>query len=133
MHMQELKLMLNATQWTAKQLSGVFSVSFFWPASTACNQHNLSVVLKRRKNSNNGSGTKPRESPSPNAEEGTTLAAHPSTAVPVNTPPPPPSDAHPEDPAVSNLSSTEDDSSGSDSIINTPPPPSSQVLRISDT
>ena len=72
-----------------KQLSGEFSVSFFWPASTAGNLLNHSVVLKRRKKSNNSSGTKPRGSP--NAEEGTTLAAHPPTAVPVNTPSPPPS------------------------------------------
>ena len=107
MHMKELKLMLNAAQWTAKQLSGVFSVSFFWPASTTGNLLNPSVVLKCSKRINNGSGTKPRESP--NAEEGTTLAAHPSTAVSVNTPHPPPSDSHHVDPVVSNLSSTEDD------------------------
>ena len=127
MHMQELKLMLNEAQWTAKQSSGGFSVGFFWPASTATagKLPYHSVVLKRnkrsrrKKKSNNGPGSKPRESP--NAEEGSTLdlAAHSSSAVPANTPPPPPappSDAHPVDPVVSDLSSTENDSSGSDSF-----------------
>ena len=69
-----------------------------------------------KKKSSNGPGSKPRESP--NAEEGTTLAANSSSAVPANTPPPPapPSDAHPVDRVVSDLSFTEDDSSGSDSF-----------------
>ena len=48
-----------------------------------------SVLLKskkrsrRKKKSNNGPGSKPRQSP--NAEEGTTLAANSSSAVPANT------------------------------------------------
>ena len=63
-HMQELKLMLITAQWMAKQLSGGFSVSFFWPASTAGNLPNHSVVLKRRKRVIT-------------ALEGTTLAAQP--------------------------------------------------------
>ena len=67
-------------------------------------------MQKRRRKKKNGPGTKLRER-RPNAEEGTTLAANPYTAVPVNTLPPPPSDAHPVDPVGSDLSSTDHDSS----------------------
>ena len=77
---------------------------FFWPASTAGNLPYHSVVLKCKK---------------PNAEEGTTLAANSSSAVPANTPPPPaPPMPHlmltlSRDLVVRDLSSIEDNSSSS--------------------
>ena len=85
-HMQELGLMLGTAQWTAKQSSSGFSVSFFWPASHPPFCSNPRKRRRRRKKHNNRSNcsNKPK-SPSCEKEsavqQSTGLTTDPATVV----------------------------------------------------
>ena len=59
-HLQELAVRLNSAQWTAKQSSTGFSVSFFWPASGHQPfRPEASKPRRRRRKKNNISNYRP--------------------------------------------------------------------------
>ena len=77
-HMQELGLMLGTAQWTAKQSSSGFSVSFFWPASHHPFCSNPRKRRRRRKKHNNRSNSR-KKPKSPSCEKES--AVHQSTGL----------------------------------------------------